>query len=99
VVENWQGGRLGDGGRVCGAWAWTDETNNTWEGRKFSLHGQQLYFKGSGGEGGWRGGHRVEVEWERERERGAWVRHGAARRRGVGVAAARPWHARAARDA
>jgi hypothetical protein len=55
--------------------------------RKFLVGGRRLCFKGSDGEGGRRGRHRVEVEREREREReggpgAVW------RRRGSGSAVA-----------
>jgi hypothetical protein len=51
-------------------------------GRKFLADGRRLCFKGSGGEGAWRGGRSVEAERERERERGGpWAQHGAGRQR------------------
>jgi hypothetical protein len=75
---------------VCGAQAWTDETNGT-RGRKIRSVGGDFVLKGSAGEGGRRGGRRVEVE--RERERGglgtAWSSTAAWRRRCSGPTAAR----------
>jgi hypothetical protein len=81
VVENQRGGRLGDGGRVCGARAWTDETNDV-RGENFWLAGGGSVLKGRGVGVG----RHVEAEREREREGGP--------RRGVeqrgGVASQRP---------
>jgi hypothetical protein len=67
VKENQRGGHLGNGGRVCGARAWTGETNGA-RGRKIQPAGGGSVLKERGGEG-WRGGCRVEAERERERER------------------------------
>jgi hypothetical protein len=81
----------GQWGRVCGARAWTDEMNDA-PGRKFSVGGRRLCFKGSGGEGaeGWapcgggvgereRGGHGRSVE-QRDGVTSAWRAAGSTRR-------------------
>jgi hypothetical protein len=81
-------------GSMCSAQAWTCEANDM-RGKKKVGQRPLAPFKGSGGEGRkvWR---RVEAERERKRKRvGPWARRGPARWRGVGVAAARPRHARA----
>jgi hypothetical protein len=93
VVENQRGGRLGDGGRVCGARAWTDETNDV-RGENFWPAGGGSVLKGSGGEGRRGGAPRGGGAGERERG-GPWARCGAAWWRGV--TAARPRRARATR--
>jgi hypothetical protein len=73
-------------GRMCGAQAWTDETNGARGERNFWPAGGGSVLMGSGGEGA--GG--VDVAWRQSGgERGAW--------RGVeqrgGVASARQWRA------
>jgi hypothetical protein len=61
---------LGRWGRMHGARAWMDETNDA-RGEKFSRPaGGGSILTGSGGEAARRGGHRVEAERERERGRG-----------------------------
>jgi hypothetical protein len=75
--------------RRRGARAWTDETNSARGEKNLRLAGDGSVLTGSGGEGARRGGHHVEAERKREREReGPWARRGAARRRVVGAARA-----------
>jgi hypothetical protein len=76
VAANRRGGRLGDGGSVCGARAQMDEMNSAW-GRKRSAGGSVL--RGAARRGGRRGGRGVGATCrrsgrERGRERGAWPR-------------------------
>jgi hypothetical protein len=66
VAENQRGGCLGDGNE--GAMLGRGRARQTARGgRKRSVGGRWLGFKGSGGEGR-RGGRHVEAERERERE-------------------------------
>jgi hypothetical protein len=74
---------------MCGARAWTDETNGAWGERNFRPAGGGSVLTGSGrvgGPEGWtsRGGGAGEREGERE---GGLAWRGAARRRGIGAAA------------
>jgi hypothetical protein len=67
--------------RRRGARAWTDETNSARGEKNLRLAGDGSVLTGSGGEGARRGGHHMEAERKREREReGPWARRGAARR-------------------
>jgi hypothetical protein len=93
-VDAWA---MGDECAVLGH-GWTRQT--ACRERKFSAGGRRLCFKGSDGEGaGGEGAGGVGAAWRQSRRErgGAWAWRGAARQHGIGVAVARPWHARAAR--
>jgi hypothetical protein len=75
--------------RMCGARAWTDETNGVRGEKIFLAGGRRLRFNRNRREGGPGG---VDAVWRRS---GSLAWHGVVRRCGVGMAAARPRHARA----
>jgi hypothetical protein len=90
-VETRRGGRLGDGNE--GVALERGRARQTARGgRKGSAGGSVL--RGVAGREARRDGRRVEAEWKRER--GPWARRGAARRRVLGAAVARPRRARVA---